>query len=288
MLDSCRRAAPCALLVAALAWACEDDETRPGRAPDCNDPGCLDARGGSFSRPLPTGPGSGGGAGGAGGSTGAEAQLSGSVLEISSQDLLTAQGVSAAVEVRAASADGGDDVRVVTGVDGTYRLDGIVRDDGVWVGVGRFEDPPVEPFIDTLQVVDSRRLGETDLLVVRTEVLRELAQTSFLNQTVELSLERAHLVLRFVDSDERPVEGVQITFPSPDNVATAYDAGDSYSDALPTTSVRGMAVLLNLDAPAWPGSPLAIVADLDGDRLSAEVQLVRGAVSVVDAVIPDP
>ena len=85
-----------------------------------------------------------------------------------------------------------------------------------------------------------------------------------------------------------PVEGVQITFPSPEDVSTAYDVGNAYSDALPETSVRGMAVLLNLEAPPWPGTPLGIVADVDGEQLSAQVQVARNAVTVVTAVVPDP
>jgi hypothetical protein len=84
------------------------------------------------------------------------------------------------------------------------------------------------------------------------------------------------------------VTGVQIAFPAPENVSTAYDAGDAYSDALPETSARGMAVLLNLQAPAWPGTPFGIVAELDGEQLSTEVQIARGAVTVVTAVVPDP
>lgn len=288
MLDWCRRAAPCALLAIAASWACEDDETRPGRAQDCNEPACLDARGDSFPLPLPTSPGDGnGGAAGGGGMPGATGELAGSVLEIASQDLSTARSVTSSVEVRAENPSGGDDIVVQPASDGSYRLRGIELGI-VWVGVGNFEDPPIEPFMDTLQGADSRRAGVTDLLVVRTDVLRQLAATAFLTQTVELDLERAHLILRFVDTDERPVEGVEIVFPSPDSVPIAYDAGDTYSDGLPTTATRGMAVLLNVDAPPWPGSPLAIVAELDGEPFRAGVQVASGAVTVVTARVPDP
>ena len=290
MLDWCRRATACgALLVIAASWACEEDETRPGRAQDCNEPACLDARGDSFPLPLPTGPGNdgNGGAAGGGGMPGPTGELAGSVLEIASQDLITARSVTGSVEVRAENPSDGDDIVVQPASDGSYRLRGIELGGRVWVGVGNFEDPPVEPFMDTLQATDSRRAGVTDLLVVRTDVLRELAATAFLTQTVELDLERAHLIVRFIDADERPVEGVEIVFPSPDSVPIAYDAGDTYSDGLPTTATRGMAVLLNVDAPAWPGSPLAIVAELDDEPFQVPVRVASRAVTVVTAFVPE-
>lgn len=292
MLDWCRRLAPCVLVSSiAASLACEEDVTRPGYAQDCNDPACLDARGESIPLPLPTSPGSGsGGTAGSGGASGSTGEISGTVLEVASEDLVSTTSLQGEVDIRAASATQDDeDIVVQPGIDGSYRLQGIVRGEGVWVEVGSFEDPPIEPFMDTVQVVDSRRAGVTDLHVVRTDMLRDLARTSFLNGIVDLDLARAHLIIRFVDSDGEPVEGITITFPDPQNVATAYDAGDIYSDALDATSARGMAILLNLDAPAWPGSALTIVADRGGsDQLSAPVRLARGAVTVVSAVVPDP
>lgn len=289
MLEWCRRAAPCACALAVWFFACEEDVTRPGPALDCNDPGCLDAREGSFL-PLPSGPGGGGAAGaaGGGGMPDGDGELSGSVLEIVSQDLVTTQSLRGDVEVRGPSAGGSDDVVTVPGTDGFYRLPGVERGAGIWVGVGSFDDPPGGPFIDTLQAVDSGRSGLTNLVVLRRDTLIDLAASSFLNQTVQLDPGGAHIVLQFVDSARQPVEGVQIAFPAPEDVSTAYDAGDTYSDALPETSARGMAVLLNIDAPAWPGGAFSIVANLDGDQLSAEVQIASGAVSVVTAVVPDP
>jgi hypothetical protein len=201
---------------------------------------------------------------------------------------VTSQSLRGEVEVRARSAAGGDPVVAEPGADGFYRLEGIERGAGVWVGVGNFADPPAEPFIDTLQAVDSGRSGFTNLVVMRRDTLRDLAATSFITQPALLRDDGAHIVLQFVNVASQPLEGVQITFPAPENVSIAYDAGDTYSDALPETSTRGMAVLLNLDAPPWPGSTLGVVADIDGEQLSAQVQIARGAVTVVTAVVPDP
>jgi hypothetical protein len=291
MLDWCRRAALYALALALAFLACQEEETRPGLAQDCNDPACLAARGDSFL-PLPSGPGGGAagaaGAAGGGGMPDADGELSGTVLEIAAPDLVMSQSLRGEVEVRAPSATGGDDVVTQPGADGFYTLEGIARGAGIWVGVGNFADPPLEPFIDTLQAVDSGRSGFTNLVVLRRDTLSEVAATAFLNSSVELAPDGAHIVLAFVNSQRQPVEGVQITFPTPDDVSTAYDAGDTYSDALQQTSTRGMAILLNLDAPPWPGTPLGIVADIDGEQLSAQVQIARGAVTVVTAVVPDP
>lgn len=290
MLEWCRRAAPYALALALAFLACEEDETRPGLAQDCNDPACLDARGDSFPLPLPSGPSGGGAAGaaGGGGMPGPDGELSGSILEIISQDLVTSQSVRGEVEVRAPSAEGSGDVVAEPGSDGFYRLQGIERGQGIWVGVGTFGDPLTDLFIDTLQAVDSGRSGFTNLVVLRRDTLSELAASSFISQPAQLAPEGAHIVLQFVNGEGQPVEGVQITFPAPDDISTAYDAGDTYSDALPETSTRGMAVLLNLDAAAWPGTPFGIVAQIDGEQLSAQVQIARGAVTVVTAVVPDP
>jgi hypothetical protein len=288
MLEWCRGAAPYALALALASLACEEDETRPGLAQDCNDPACIEAR--EDSLPLPPAGGADGSAGaaGGGGMPDADGELSGSVLEIVSQDLVTSQSLRGEVEVRAPSAEGGGDVVAEPGADGFYRLDGVERAAAIWVGVGNFSDPPAEPFIDTLQAVDSGRSGFTNLVVVRRETLRELAASSFINQPAQLVADRAHIVLQFVNGASQPVEGVQVTFPAAEDVSTAYDAGDTYSDALPETSTRGMAVLLNLAAEPWPGNALGIVAQIDGEQLSAQVQIARGAVTVVTAVVPDP
>src|SRR5688572_25274373 len=217
MLEWCRRAAPYALALALAFLACEEDETRPGLAQDCNDPACLDARGDSFPLPVPSGPGVGGAAGaaGGGGMPGGDGELSGSVLEIVSQDLVTSQSLRGEVEVRAPSASGSGDVVAEPGADGFYRLEGVERAAGIWVGVGNFSDPPDGPFIDTLQAVDSSRSGLTNLVVMRRDTLEELAATSFINQPAQLAPEGAHVVLQFVDSGGLPVPGVQITFPAP-------------------------------------------------------------------------
>ncbi len=289
--------------LAGLMWAgssCQNAETRPAMVGDCNDPGCIDGRGNPL--PLPVGSGQagaagGGGAAGAAGAAGgggmpdsSDGSLAGSVLEIADADLVTARALASrdGVELRAPSSrPSADDIVAAPAADGSFTLDGIERGTTVWVGVGSFEDPPGEPYIDTLQAVDSTRTSQRDLLVLRRDLMRELAAESFINNPVELDPLSAHLIVQFVDEDGTPVEGVQLTFPVPDQVSTAYDAGAIYSDALEQTSTRGTAVILNLSAPTYPGTALTIGATVDGELFTAPVQVARGAVTLVTAVVPD-
>jgi hypothetical protein len=305
MLEGCRRGVsgwvawrlllPALVAAPILANGCSDDVTRPGLASDCNDPECIEARGNGVPSTPPSSmsPGSAGAAGAAGGGgmpdPGA-GTLSGSVLEITTADLIRTGNLQGNVEVRAPSADTRATRPLVTepAADGTYRLDGVQVGEAVWVGVGSFANPPNGTFIDTLQAVNSSRSGLVNLLVVRRQVMIDVASASFLNNPIELDPTLAQVVVRFVDENGLALEGVQIQLPAADQVPTAYDAGDIYSDALDATSTRGMAVLANLPAPAYPGGPTSIVAVLDGTPFTTEIQVASGAVTLVSAVVPVP
>lgn len=258
---------------------------------DCDDPACENLRGDVSSTPIGSGQaGEAGAAGGGGMPDPTAGGLAGRVLELANADLMTRRSLSTngRVEVRAANAlPSADDVVVVPAADGSFTLDGIERGNAVWVGVGSFEDPPGEPFMDTLQAVDSIAMSARDLLVVRREVLRELAAESFINNPIELAPDGAHLIVQFVDGEGAAMEGVQVTYPAADEVSTAYDAGAIYSDALDQTSTGGTAILLNLTAPPYPGTSLTMGATVNGQRFTAPVQIALGAVTVVTAVVPD-
>lgn len=286
MLERCRRGRASGVVAGLLlsSVACSDAETRPARIGDCNDPACLDAR----DLPQPSVPSTGVSGGGAGGTAGegGGSTLAGNVLEVAA-DLLGTDGLGGVVEVRAPNATlDADEIAGETGPGGTYRIDGVRQGAVVWVAVGAFESPPVEPYMDTLQAVDTTQ-GVVDLRVMRRQVMRDLAST-FLLEPVELDPELAAILIRFVDERGAPLAGVRITIPDPAQVSTAYDAGDTYSDALDATSVRGTAVLLNLPAARYPGGATSITADIDGEPLTANLLIAQGAVTVVTAVVPDP
>jgi hypothetical protein len=301
MLEGCRsgvlgwvvEGAPRALLVALplVVGACGEDVTRPGLASDCNDPECIEARGSSMpTSPSSSSPGTAGAAGSGGMPDPGAGTLSGSVLQLSSPDLTSTTSLQGDVEVRAKSADTSATMPLVTepAADGRYRLEGVELGQAVWVGVGAFEDPPSGDFVDTLQAVDSTRSDFVNLLVVPREVLADVVSASFITNPIEIDPNLSQVVIHFVDEDGLSLDGVQIDFPSADQVPTAYDAGDTYSDALDATSTRGLALLANLPAPPYPGGPTSIVATRDGASFTTQLQVVRGGVTLVAAVVPLP
>jgi hypothetical protein len=218
--------------------------------------------------------------------------LAGTVREVFRDDLLSSRSLEGSVEVRAPNERASGVVTAQTGADGTFRLDGIQQADPVWVAAGAFADPPVQPFIDTLQAVDSERENVVELRVLRRDLLRDLTAAAFLMNPIEFDSAAAHAVLRFVRQDRTPLEGVQITFPAPSLADIAYDTGETYGDGTDdvtdATSTRGMAVLLNMSAAPYPGSVTSIVADVDGLQVSTEIQIAAGAVTVATVVIDEP
>jgi len=276
-------------------FGCSEAETRPGLIADCNEPECL--RGGPPDTPPSSSTGNGGGAGtgGDGGEGGSgmpapsAGTLTGNILELYTSDLRTTQGFSSGeVEVRAPDTEGDGTVTTTPEANGSYRLEDVQVGAAVWVGVGAFEAPPEEPYIDTLQAVNTSQSASANLFVMRRDVLRDVAANAFITNPLELDPDGAHVVVRFVTSGGVPIEGVTVIYPSPGDVAVAYDAGDTYSDALDETSTRGTALLMNLSAPPYPGRTETLVAELDGRQFNAQIQLSRSAITILSAVVPDP
>ncbi|HKO93872.1 MAG TPA: hypothetical protein VJU61_22115, partial [Polyangiaceae bacterium] len=202
--------------------------------------------------------------GGTAGSTGmppAVTTLAGNVRRIIEADLVASGPPNAPVQVRAAGALG-TEVVATPAADGSFSLAGVLSETAGWAAVGAFTDPPTEPFMDTLQGVDTAAEAPVTLLVMPRAVMDDIALTSFFTTPLELDPNRGHAILTFVDELGNPLPGVRLTFPSPDDVGIAYDAGDIYSDAEIETSVRGTVVLLNLAAATYPGSLSSVVAEL--------------------------
>jgi hypothetical protein len=272
---------------------CREEEVRPGLAQDCNDPACIDVRGDGVNTPPPSssGDGSAGAAGSAGGGNMSGAgggTLAGTVREVFTNDLLTSRSLEGVVEVRAPNDLASGLVTTQTGAAGMFRLDGVQQAATIWVAAGAFADPIVEPFIDTLQAVDSERDSVVDLLVLRRDLLSDLTAAAFLINRVDFDPEGAHAVIQFVGQDRAPLEGVQVLFPDRTLASIAYDTGEIYGDATDATSTRGMAVLLNMSAPLYPGAPSVVVADRDGLQVSTAIQIAARAVTVATVVIEDP
>lgn len=275
----------------ALVLACDEDEVRPGLVADCNDPACVETRNGV---PVIVGVGIPDGEAGAGGGGGMPAPgvgtIAGTVLELAASDLLTRQNLAGGIEVRAARAGGTSTDPVIDETDqsGAFRLEGIAASEVTWVGAGNFRSPPAEPYMDTLQAVDATTGDFVNLLVARRDAVGEAVSVAFMSDGVELDPALAQVAVRFIRENGVPLEGVRITFPTPEQVPTAYDAGAIFSSALEQTSDRGMALLVNMPAAPYPGIGTSIVAELDGQQLTAQLQIAAGTLTVVSAVVPDP
>jgi hypothetical protein len=199
-------------------------------------------------------------------------------------DLLGFDSPDAAVEIRAPGSAGAE-VVAIPGADGSFRLDNVLADDAVWVAVGAFDDPPSDPFMDTLQLATTAAADPVSLVVVRRTVMEEIARVSFLLNPLELDPRRGHAIVTFVDELRVPISGLRLVFPAPEDVGVAYDAGDIYSDAQLETSTRGTVVLLNLPAAGYPGVVTNVVAELPlllpDQQFRANLRVAAGSVTVL-------
>jgi hypothetical protein len=274
----------------ALSLACsEDPPARPPSLGDCNEANCTEVRRGNTSVSVSSlGPGRGDD--GAAGSTGmppAVTTLVGNVRMIVESNLLTAGPPDAPVQVRAAGPESLE-LTAIPAADGSFSLDGVLSETTGWAAVGAFAEPPAEPFMDTLQSVDTAAGEAVSLRVMRRSVMEEIALTSFFLTPLELDPNRGHALLTFVDDLGTPLSGVRLTFPSPDDVGVAYDTGDIYSDAEIETSVRGTVALVNLAAAAYPGSLTSIVAELSSQpdrQFRAGLRVAASSVTVLTVVL---
>jgi hypothetical protein len=264
-----------------FGWACSEEETRPGLAPDCTGDACVSAR------PPPVIGGVIGGSGGAdgdgeGGSAGSGmpssgvGTLSGTVRSIVNPDLTGNQPLSTALDVRAAGASASQ-VSTKTASGGTFRLEAVREDPALWVGVGPFDANPSGPYVDTLQLVDSAVAGAVQLVVMQRTALEQIPQSLV---STDLDPARAHALVTFLDAQGRALSGVAITFPAPDDVTIGYDTGAIYSDQTEQTSARGTVALLNLAAPAYPGGATHISAASPTHSFDLDLQVARGSITI--------
>jgi hypothetical protein len=282
-----------AVCVGGALLACTEDDDRPGALGDCNDDGCGATRrnGGGYIGGG-NGSGSAGNAGSAGiagaagsSSVSADARtLTGTIAVVTAADLTVSSNPGAALKVRAAGANVAQ-VTANAGSDGSFILAGASSTDPLWVGIGAFDGDESGPFLDTLQPVPAQQTAPAGLLVVRRTVLEDIAVDAFQQ---ELDPRRGSIILSVESEQGVPLPQVKLLFPSPNDVAVAYDAGDVYSDQATETSARGTLVLLNLPASPYPGTVTGVAIQVNGAPQDIPIRTIAGGVSVVTAVATAP
>jgi hypothetical protein len=263
-----------------LYVACARDlDEHPPPLPACTDPACVPVGGGQV-----IGGGAIAGSGGMAGSgnSGELGSLQGEVRVIVSADLNSVRDLTDPVAVRARGA-AGVTVDTTTEADGTFLLEGVDEDPGLWVGAGTFDGSVTGQYIDTLQLVNAARETQADLLVFSRTTVEDLVRISFLNTPAEFDTQRGSAIVTFVDTSLDPISGLTVASPTSPDVLIAYDDGNAYSDVLDQTGPDGTVVFLNVPASTFPGSLLNMVVLVDGEEHSSNVRVVRGGVTLATA-----
>jgi hypothetical protein len=223
-----------------------------------------------------------GGMGGNGGSSSELGTLEGEVQVVVSADLDSVRNLTDPISVRARG-PAGVTVSTNTESDGTFLLEGVDQDPGLWVGTGLFDGSVTGQYVDTLQLVNAARETDVDLLVLDRSTLEDLVRISFLNTPSEFDPQRGSAIVSVVDTGLNPISSLTVAEPNSADVLVAYDDGNSYSDVLDQTGPRGTVVFLNVPASTFPGSLLNMVVLVEGQEYASNVRVVRGGVTLATA-----
>jgi hypothetical protein len=131
--------------------------------------------------------------------------------------------------------------------------------------------PTLQPLDTGAALADAAALTR-DLLLVRPSALDLILNV--LSIPVERLPERASAVVRFIDADTlEPLPSMQVTARADETVA--YDTAQGWTDDAIGTGPRGLTVIANLTALAYPGTDhlLAVAGAAEGNvsiRLAAD------------------
>lgn len=258
-----------------LCAACGQKIDHPDAAPDC-DPAVM--RCVYTSPPASNGNGNGSGSQAGASSTGDEvATLSGDVVVLGDDTFSGGIVFSSTAQVTATGENG---ARVMATYDGmSFQLEGALKDAANWFLVTPESKSGMVP---TLSPLDTRATSTVSAGVVSGVVM----DTLFLMLNTERSLERAQVVLRLVDSQNRSVVGVHASASSTPEVLAYRTAGTWLRDNTGTdlaTDDSGLILLGNLQA----GTALSTMrVTLSGPSTArVDVQIVAGATTFVTAVV---
>lgn len=124
---------------------------------------------------------------------------------------------------------------------------------------------------------------EASVPVVPRAVLDEIFQN--LTTPEDLNTARAQLVFRVVDSLGNGVSGVEADSFVIGDQSVSYRDDAVWAGYLDETTEEGLALVPNLEAPAFPGQVLTAVLTGAIDE-EVEVRIVRGAITVITVVVP--
>jgi len=183
------------------------------------------------------------------------------------------------------SATGANGARVSASFDGaSFNLDGVLKAPVNWFLVEpSAQSGGAQTMLPTLAGVDTRSVAGNALTlgVAPSDTLREV----FLYSGTDLSLERAELVVRVVDSQQRPLVGVRVGVSSAAEI-TEYRMAATWvpADAESATDDSGMLFFGNI--PAGAALSPATLSLSGGTSSRATVELRAGTVTVVTIVAP--
>jgi hypothetical protein len=264
-----------------LYVACSRDlDEHPPPLPACTDPACVPV--GGAQAPVAGGAMAGAGGMGGNGGSGDLGTLQGEVKVVVSADLDSVRDLADPISVRARGPTGVT-VSTNTESDGTFVLEGVDQDPGLWVGTGFFDGSTTGQYVDTLQLVNAARDTDVNLVVLDRSTLEDLVRISFLNTPTEFDPQRGSAIVSFVDTNLDPISGLTVAEPNSTDVSFAYDDGNSYSDVLDQTGPRGTVVFLNVPASSFPGGLLNMVVLVEGQEYASNVRVVRGGVTLATA-----
>lgn len=261
-------------LVLGLLAGCGDKVDHPEAAAGC-DPNvqkCTYLPGESGRTPI------GGGDGGASSGDNDVADVTGQVLAF--KDDYFDQG-AVYTGTAAVSATGLSGARVETSYDGTsFELKNVLKSSSNWFLVEPEDNAGVLP---TLTVVDTRVLKAGALTIGVAQRL-DVEGIFQLSLSGEPSPERAQVVLRVVDDQERSLPGVRAQFTAEVVAYRSQETWDATDEA--ETDESGLIFLGNV--PATRALTIASVALTGAVNARVEIRTLAGATTVVSAIVSVP
>ena len=266
--------------VTLMAFSCQEDRERPGAAQICdpNDPLCK--------KVPPGGTGTGGSGGAAqdgGGATGgidaaSSGTLGGQVIALTADNFDTGIKFSDVAVVESTD-DKGQPVSTL--YDGqSFTLENVAIGTEVWVSVS----PQAGfAFLKTWQPVNTYVFADVDLLMSSTQTVEQIY--ALLTAPTTRTQGRAHVVLRFIDSNSKaPLAGVTVTH---QNDVVAYSDAGTWSDSLSGTGSDGFAVVVNAQAQGTEAKQ-PFFYDTGSTTGKVDILVQADALSITDVALVAP